>query len=128
MNTANKTPNSDIADIIAKLKYISLDKNQDLKVNFKGYTHGKTGFILQIEFIEIVTEQTIDTWKNISDKYLCEIDLDYNNRTVNLYFEPIPSKALRCEPIVYLSFILICIWILFTRHSKYLMQNYTKVI
>ena len=87
MNHANKTANSDIAQILSKLKHISLDDNQDLVAIFKGYTHGKTGFIVQLTFVETVTDTTVYQWKNVSDNYQCEVDMDYNNRTVNLYFE-----------------------------------------
>lgn len=124
MNQANKTANSDIAEIISKLKYISLDDNQDLTVQFKGYTHGKAGFIIQLNYIENVTDQTVSLWTNISDHYQCEVDMDYNNRTVNLYFEPKIQKVINYSPIIYLSLICLCIWILYNRHSNYLMQNY----
>tara|TARA_B100000902_G_C27260985_1_gene890711 strand:- start:1253 stop:1639 length:387 start_codon:yes stop_codon:yes gene_type:complete len=124
MNQANKTANSDIAEIISKLKYISTDDNQDLTVQFKGYTHGKTGFVIQLNFVEIVSDQTVKTWKNISDQYQCEVDMDYNNRTVNLYFEPKIQKVKNYSSILYLSLICLCIWILYNRHSNYLMPNY----
>lgn len=124
MNHASKTVNSDIAEILSKLKHISLDDNQDLLATFKGYTHGKTGFVVQLTFVENVTDTTVDQWKNVSDKYDCEVDMDYNNRTVNLYFEQKLQKVQNRAPLIYLSLICICIWILYNRHSNYLMQNY----
>ena len=124
MKQANKTANSEIAEIISKLKYISTEDNQDLTVQFKGYTHGKAGFVIQLNFVEIVSDQTVNVWKNISDRYQCEVDMDYNNRTVNLYFEPKIQKVKNYSSILYLSLICLCIWILYNRHSNYLMPNY----
>ena len=128
MNHANKTPNTDISEIIAKLKYISIDENQDLQVSFKGYTHGKSGFVIQLTFVEMITDKFVESWKNVSKKYICDVDMDYNNRTVNLYFETKIQKVSNYSPIIYLSLIILCIWILYTRHSTYLMPNYMNQI
>lgn len=124
MNTVKRTPNSDISEIIAKLKYISSDINQDLEVKFKGYTHGQQGFIIQLNYVENINDTYIETWKTISDKFHCEVDLDLNNRTVNMYFEPKIQKVHNYSPIIYLSFMLFSIWMLYSRNSQFLMQNY----
>ena len=124
MNHANKTANSDIAEIISKLKYISVDENPDLSVQFKGYTHGKKGFIIQVTYVENISDDIVDQWKYISDRFKCAVDMDYNNRSVNLYFEPKIQKVRNYSSIIYLSLIVICIWILCMRHSNYLMPNY----
>ena len=75
MNTVKRTPNSDISEIIAKLKYISSDINQDLEVKFKGYTHGQQGFIIQLNYVENINhllQISTDIWTNIR-KYLIPI-------------------------------------------------------
>lgn len=115
VNTADKVANSDIADIISKLK------TDDNTVGFKGYTHDKKGFVLQLAFMEIIDD--LQQFKDISNKYSCEPVIDLNNRCVNLYFNKKPKTGYN---VVYLSIIMTSIYYLC---NKFLLkQNYTNPI
>ena len=126
VNTADKLVNSDVSSIITNLKYLNQDTNQDLTIEFKGYTHSRKGFVLQMENIEEINDENIEIWKSISDKYSCEIDIDYINKTTNLYFNLIEKKACNMYWLMYLSFIIFFIWMLINRHYQSPTQNYTK--
>lgn len=128
VNTADKIVNSDVSSIITNLKYLNQDVNQDLSIEFKGYTHNRKGFVLQMQNVEELTDENIENWKCISDNYSCEVDIDYNNKTTNLYFNLVEKKACNMYWLMYLSFIIFFIWMLINKHYPSLTQNYTKAI
>ena len=118
INTADKVPNSDIAELMSSLS------SEDYTIEFKGYTHSKQGFVLQLSFVEHIND--IDQWTNISEKYTCEIDIDMNNHCVNLYFEKKKIKKWISSTLIYLSVMCVSIYYLWNKYQP--LQNYTNLI
>lgn len=118
VNTADKIPNSDVAQIMSQIY------SDDYEVEFKGYTHSKKGFVIQIIHLEKLQE--LDRWTNISQKYTCETDIDMNNQLVNLYFTKKQTKKWILPTLIYLSIIFICIYYLWNKYQQLL--NYTNPI
>ncbi len=116
VNTADKVPNSDIAEIISSLH------SEDFRVDFKGYTHSKQGFVLQIQYIDHISDTT--QWQNLSNKYSCKPDIDMTNQCVNLYFEKKATKSSILPQLIYLSVLSYSIYYLWTKYQP--LQNYTS--
>mgnify|MGYP001178527737 FL=1 len=115
INTADKVANSEIANIINEIQV------EDSEVSFKGYTHNKKGFVLQVNYLEQLNDFSSFDVKG----YLCEPQVDLNNRTVNLYYTKIYRSNIM-NKLFYLSLILICI--LYLCNKYLLLQNYMNPI
>jgi len=115
INTADKVANSEISEIISKIRI------DDTEIRFKGYTHNKQGFVLQVNYLEHISDFNCFHVEG----YDCEPEVDLNNRTVNLYFTKL-SRSNFMMKMFYLSLILACICYLC---NKYLpLQNYMNQI
>lgn len=115
INTADKVPNSDIAEIMSHLR------TEDCQVEFKGYTHNKSGFVLQILFVEHVDDLRQWDYKG----YECDAQIDLNNRLINLYYTKKKGSRIGFN-LVYLSIIAVCIFYLWSKYRPE--QNYMNQI
>ena len=115
INTADKVANSEIASIMSEIQL------EDSEIHFKGYTHNKKGFVLQVKYLEELKDFNIFDVKG----YLCDPKVDLNNRTVNLYYTKI-YRSNTLNKLFYLSLVLICI--LYLCNKYLLLQNYMNPI
>jgi hypothetical protein len=121
-------------DFLQRLVLADEGNNPDLKVEFKGYTHDETGFVVNMHHIEVYSQALVDSWVGLADSegMTCSIQNDMVNSLVIIKCERVQrrrtgmpkSNNIQAKPrlpltnVLYLSLSLLCLWVLWNRHSK----------
>ena len=103
--------NSVISNIITDIKCLDSYEN-DIKVEFDGYRHGKKGFRLTVSQMDHINDTMVTQWKKIILKYgysaTVSYDIDHGWANINCVKDQ--NKPLPLLFFVYLSLSMSCIY------------------
>jgi len=100
------------------------EDNPDMKVNFGGYMHGGKGFALKVTNMDLITEYTMELWKNIiaAQGLTSQIVTDMLQGKVEIHCTPNQKRhkdKKYTKSFVYLSITFYLIYILWNRHLQH---------
>ena len=120
MNVHEASVNLDetIQAIRNDLVILDSHKNEDISITLQGYLHNRTGFILNVDNIENVSDNVLEAWKHaIAERgYSCEISNDFQEARVRLKcVQKAPKTKRSClfgalKNMIYLSILLISLY------------------
>ena len=123
-----QTDSDDMVKTISnEIKHIGSHSNEDMKVELKGYTHNRTGFILTVTNMEKMSDQIFNDWKQmIQNKgYDCTLQYDFQDGWVDVKCVQRKRKGgfmkvSHLQQMGYLSLLFFSIYMLWQKHSLHL--------
>jgi hypothetical protein len=126
-------------DFIHKVVSADEGNNPDMKVEFKGFRHDNLGFTVALHNMEVFSDSLTQAWHDIASE--SGMTLTVKNDMVNgevvikcqriqrrrtpIRKRPISAGSFSYPPlktIIYISLSIVCIYLLWTRHSDQLLQ------
>ena len=120
--------NDDIENIKTDILQSNGYDNEDIQVQLKGYMHNNTGFVLTVNNIEKISDDVLDSWKQIIVKrgYRCDFTYDFHDGWVDIRCTA-PKKSKRnfikashLQQMGYLSVLCFSIYMLWQKHNLHL--------
>ena len=120
--------NDDIENIKTDILHSNAYDNDDIQVQLKGYMHNNTGFVLTVNNIEKITDDVLDSWKQMIVKrgYSCDFTYDFHDGWVDIRCRASKKskrnfiKASHLQQMGYLSVLCFSIYMLWQKHNLHL--------
>ena len=98
-------------------------QNDDMRVDFKGYLHNESGFILTAQNMQVISDSILTSWRYIIQKqgYECTMECDFNDGWVDVKCEKRRRSCVKAKYFYtasYLSSIAACIYFLWYRQHR----------